>query len=170
MNNAIAIIMGSAVLPDGTPGHAMRRRVAAALKLLDEFNDLGFIPTGGIFQDRPCSEAAAMKTLLLKAGVNSERIILETEAKHTLQNIINSVHIIKKLPLSGSVIVCSDNYHIPRSRTLLYLMGIPTISRPMPSGRKTTGWLRWAYFYGREAVAIPIHIIMLLVLKAFRKA
>ena len=170
MKNAIAIIMGSAVSPEGAPGQAMRRRVGAALALLEEFNDLIFIPTGGIVQGRPCSEAEAMKDLLLKAGVKGENIIPEPEAKHTLQNIINSAHIIRKLPRSSAVIVCSDNYHIPRSRALLYLMGIPTISRPMPSGRKTTGWLRWAYFYCREAVALPIHIIMLLVLKACRKA
>jgi uncharacterized SAM-binding protein YcdF (DUF218 family) len=170
MNNAIAIIMGSAVLPDSTPGEAMRRRVEAALYLIDEINDLIFIPTGGIVQNRPCSEAEAMKDLLIKAGVKSERIILEPEAKNTLQNIINSAHIIRKLPFSSAVIVCSDNYHIPRSRILLQLMGISTTYRPMPSGRKTTGWMRWAYFYCREAVAIPIHIIMLLILKAFRKA
>ena len=169
MKNTIVIIMGSAILPDGSPGAGMRRRVAAALQLREEFNDLIFIPTGGNVQNRPCSEAEAMKGLLINAGVKSDRIILEPEANHTLENIINSARIIKKLPLSGEVIVCSDNYHIFRSRLLLYLMGIPTISRPMPSGRKTTGWRRWAYFYIREAVAIPIHIIMLLVLKAFRK-
>ena len=168
--NTIALIMGSAVSADGTPVQAMRRRVAAALALLDEFNDLIFIPTGGMVQGRPCSEAEAMKDLLLKAGVKGEHIIPEPEAKHTLQNIINSAHIIRKLPRSNAVIVCSDNYHIPRSRALLYLLGIASIYRPMPSGRQTTGRMRWAYFYCREAIAIPIHVIMLLILKAFRKA
>ena len=162
--------MGSSVLPDGTPGVAMRRRVEAALDLIDEFNDLIFIPTGGIFQDRPCSEAEAMKDMLIEAGVKNECIIPEPEAKNTFQNIINSAHIIKKLSFSTDVIVCSDNYHIPRCRALLHLLGVPTISRPMPSGRSVTGWKRWAYFYCREAVAIPIHIIMLLIFKAFRKA
>jgi hypothetical protein len=66
--------------------------------------------------------------------------------------------------------VCSDNYHIPRSRILLHLMGISTICHPMPSGRQTAGWIRWTYFWCREAIAIPVHVSMLLILKALGKA
>jgi uncharacterized SAM-binding protein YcdF (DUF218 family) len=169
-SKTIAIIMGSAVSADGTPGEAMRRRVGAALQLGDEFRNLIFIPTGGAFPNRPCSEADAMKNLLIEAGVDSRNIILETQAKNTLQNIINCAAIIKKMPSPGAVIVCSDNYHIPRSRILMKLMGISTIYRSMPSGRQTTGWMRWTYFYLREAVAIPVNITMLFFLKLFKKA
>jgi uncharacterized SAM-binding protein YcdF (DUF218 family) len=161
--------MGSSVLADGSPGAGMRRRVEAALHLRDEFNDLIFIPTGGISPDRPRSEADAIKDLLLHAGVKSECIIPETKAKNTLQNTINTAHIIRKLPLSSAVIVCSDNYHIPRSRVLLYLMGVSTTSRPMPGGKNTTGWMRWAYYYIREAAAIPFDVIRLLIFKLLKK-
>jgi uncharacterized SAM-binding protein YcdF (DUF218 family) len=169
IHKTIAIIMGSAVSADGTPGEAMRRRVGAALQLRTEFSNLIFIPTGGAFPDRPCSEAEAMKDLLIEAGVAAGNIILENKAQHTLQNITNTAAIIKKMRSYGAVIVCSDNYHIPRSRILLHLMGISTIHHPMPSGRQATGWIRWTYFWCREAIAIPIHVITLLTLKAFRK-
>jgi uncharacterized SAM-binding protein YcdF (DUF218 family) len=169
MKYQIVIIMGSGVLPDGSASRGMRRRVKAALQLREEFNDLIFIPTGGIAPGRPRSEADAMRDLLLQAGVKSECIVPETRAKNTLHNVINSAHIIKKLPLSGAAIVCSVNFHIPRCRMLLYLMGISTTSRPMPAVSRHIGWIRRAYFYCREAVAIPVDIIILLVLKAFRK-
>ena len=162
--------MGSAVSADGTPGEAMRRRVGAALELRDEFRDILFIPTGGIFPARPRTEAAAMKDLLIAAGVSDENIVLEGESKNTLENSINTAAIIKKLPSPKAIIVCSDNYHIPRSRILLHLMGISTTYRSMPSGRQTDGWIRWTYFWCREAIAIPIHLAMLLTLKFFRKA
>ena len=162
--------MGSSVSADGSPGEAMRRRVGAALRLCDEFQDLIFIPTGGIFPDRPCSEAEAMKGLLIEAGIDSRHIILEGESKNTLQNSIYTAAIIKNSAAADTVIVCSDNYHIPRSRILLHLMGISTTYRPMPSGRQTVGWIRWTYFWCREAIAIPIHVITLLILKASRKA
>ena len=166
----IAIIMGSSVSTDGTPGGAMRRRVEAALRLGDEFTNLLFIPTGGVFPDRPCSEAEAIKDLLMEAGIDSQRIILESKSQNTLQNSINTAAIIKNMQTPDAVIVCSDNYHIPRSRILLRLMGISTAYRPMPSGRQSVGWIRWIYFWCREAIAIPIQVIMLLILKAFRKA
>jgi uncharacterized SAM-binding protein YcdF (DUF218 family) len=169
-HKTIAIIMGSAVSADGTPGEAMRRRVDAALQLSDEFRNLIFIPTGGSFPNRPCSEADAMKDLLIEAGVDSRNIIPEIKAQNTLQNITNTAAIIKKMPSPDTVIVCSDNYHIPRSRILLHLIGIPTIYRPMPSGRQITGGIRWAYFYIREAVAMPVNIIMLFFLKLLQKA
>ncbi len=162
--------MGSSVSADGTPGGAMRRRVGAALQLGDEFSNLLYLPTGGIFPDQPCSEAEAMQNLLIEAGIDSQRIILESKSKNTLQNSINTAAIIKNMPAPDTVIVCSDNYHIPRSRILLRLMGISTTYRPMPSGRQAVGWLRWAYFWCREAIAIPIQVIMLLILKALGKA
>lgn len=161
--------MGSAVSEDGTPGEAMRRRVGAALKLGDEFDNLLFIPSGGILPNRPCSEADAMKDLLMEAGIESRHIVLESKSKNTLQNIINTAAIIKKSPAADTVVVCSDNYHIARSRILLHLMGISTTYRPMPSGRQTAGWIRWTYYWCREAVAIATHVIMLLFFKAFRK-
>ena len=165
----IAIIMGSAVLPDGRPGPAMRRRVTAALKLQSEFEDLIFIPSGGIAQNRPCSEAEAMRALLIEAGVDSDRIFLESESKNTLQNVIRSARIIRQFPTTCNVIVCSDIYHILRCRWLLHLMGISTIYRPMPSARNKAGWMRWMYFCVREAVAIPVQVLSLLILKLFHK-
>ena len=169
MNKTFAIIMGAAVLADGRPSSAMRRRVEAALNLRDEFQDLIFIPSGGKVRNPLVSEAEAMRELLIGAGVHSELILPETKAKHTLQNIINSARIIKNYPATGKAIVCSDNYHILRCRLLLYLLGISTIYRPMPSGRKTAGWMRWVRFCIREAAAIPIGVGLLLVAKFLRK-
>jgi uncharacterized SAM-binding protein YcdF (DUF218 family) len=168
MKITIAIIMGSAVLPDGRPGPAMRRRVNTALKLRNEFEDLIFIPSGGIVQNRPCSEAEGMRDLLIEAGVDSERIFMESESKNTLQNVIHSARIIRQLPATRNVIVSSDNYHILRCRLLLHLMGISTLYRPMPGARDEVGWMRWMYFCGREAVAIPVQVFLLLALKLFR--
>jgi uncharacterized SAM-binding protein YcdF (DUF218 family) len=169
MEKTIAIIMGSAVLPDGRPGPTLRRRVNAALKLRNEFEDLIFIPSGGIVKNRPCSEAEGMRALLVESGVDSERIFMESESKDTLQNVIHSACIIRQFPAACNVIVCSDNYHILRCRWLLYLMGISSIYRPMPSARNVVGWMRWIYFCVREAVAIPVQVLLLLILKLFRK-
>ena len=162
--------MGAAVLADGRPSSAMRRRVEAALNLRDEFQNLIFIPTGGKVRNPLFSEAETMRKLLIEAGVNSELILPETKARHTLQNIINSARVIKNYPAAGKAIVCSDSYHILRCRLLLYLAGISTIHRPMPSARKTAGWMRWVRLCLREAAAIPMNAVLLLILKFLRRA
>jgi uncharacterized SAM-binding protein YcdF (DUF218 family) len=169
MEKHIAIIMGSAVLPDGKPSDAMRRRVKAALDLRNEFKDLLFLPTGGNIQRWGRSEADVMKGLLKDAGINNNNTIQETDSKNTLQSITYCARKIKKLPDIVTVVVCSDSFHLPRCRLLLSILGIHSNHRPMPGGRKSLGFTRWAYYCAREAVAIPVDVALLLFFKIIGK-
>jgi len=169
METHIAIIMGSAVSPDGRPSDAMRRRVKAALYLRHEFRNLIFLPTGGNIQRWGRSEASVMHKLLNGAGINDERIIQETDSKNTLQSITYCAQKIKKLPEVVTVIVSSDSFHLPRCRLLLFILGVHSDHRPMPGGRKSLGLARWAFYCVREAVAIPVDAALLLYYKALAK-
>ena len=166
METHIAIIMGSAVLPGGRPSKAMQRRVRAALDLRFEFPSLIFVPTGGNLQRWGHCESDVMTALLKDAGVVNENIIQETDSKDTLQSIAFCAQTIKKLPEVVTVIVCSDSFHLPRCRLLLSILGISSIHRPMPGGKKSLGFIRWTYYCIREAVAIPVDAVLLL-LKRF---
>ncbi len=170
METHIVIIMGSAVSFDGRPSKAMRRRVKAALDLRHEFHNLIFLPTGGNIQRWGRSEASVMHKLLNGAGIDDERIIQETDSKNTLQSITYCAQKIKKLPDVATVIVCSDSFHLSRCRLLLSILGIHSDHRPMPGGRKSLGFTRWAYYCAREAVAIPVDAALLLFFKILGKA
>jgi uncharacterized SAM-binding protein YcdF (DUF218 family) len=167
MKTPIAIIMGSAVLSDGRPSNAMRRRVKAALYLRHEFHNLIFLPTGGNLQRWGRSEADVMKGLLTDAGVGNDSIIQETDSKNTLQSLTYCARKIKKLPDVATVFVCSDSFHLPRCRLLLSILGIHPDYRPMPRGIKSLGLARWSYYCAREAVAIPVDTALLLFFKLF---
>lgn len=169
METHIAIIMGSAVLSDGRPSQAMRRRVKAALDLRSEFSNLVFLPTGGNIQRWGRCEAEVMTGLLKDAGVDSKSTILETNSKNTLQSLSFCARKIKKLPDDVTVIVCSDTFHLARCRLLLSILGIHSSYRPMPGGRRSLGFFRWAYYCAREAVAIPVDTVLLLFLKILGK-
>lgn len=162
METHIAIIMGSAVLPDGRPGKAMQRRVRAALDLHFEFRNLIFLPTGGNLKRWGRCESDVMTALLKDAGVGNENIIQETDSKDTLQSIAFCAQTIKKLPDAVTVVVCSDSFHLPRCRLLLSILGISSIHRPMPGGKKSLGFIRWAYYCIREGFAIPVDAVLLL--------
>ena len=163
METHIAIIMGSAVLPDGRPSKAMQRRVRAALDLRFEFRNLTFLPTGGNIQRWGRRESDVMAELLKNAGVDDENIIQESESKDTLQSISFCAQTLKKLPDLSTVVVCSDSFHLPRCRLLLYILGISSVRRPMPGGKKSLGFIRWACYCMREAVAIPVDAVLLLI-------
>ena len=160
MYNLIAIILGAAVLENGEPSGAMRRRVKGALDLRNNFARIRYILSGGVGEKKLYSEAEVMKNLLKEAGVKESDIILEEYSKNTFESIINCASIIRSLP-QCEVIICSDSYHILRSRLLLKLLGIPTIYKSMPSGFKVNGLIRWSYYYVREFFAIPKDIFLL---------
>ncbi len=78
--DAIIVIFGAAVRPDGKPSQTLRHRVEAAARFGKRFARPLFIPTGGQgrFGD---AEAAVMTRLLREAGF-SEASILQREHRH----------------------------------------------------------------------------------------
>jgi vancomycin permeability regulator SanA len=161
MYDLTVIILGAAVLENGEPSGAMRRRVKAALDLRNNFKKIRYIPSGGVGKDELYSEAGVMKNLLQEAGVKENDIILDESSRNTFESIINCATIIHSLP-RNEVTICSDTYHILRSRLLLRFLGIPTIYKSMPSGLKVNGITRWSYYYVREFLAIPKDLFLLI--------
>ena len=92
---------------------------------------------------------------------NKEAVLLRS----TLASVINCVRIIQSLKAVGRVVICSDTYHQPRCLWLFRLMGMKAESSPIPSGRHSTGLLRWLSFQCREVVAIPADSIYLLLFR-----
>lgn len=161
------VIMGAAVMPDGSPSGAMRRRVAGALAIGQRSPDPFYVATGGVGRWGP-AEAEVMKTELQAHGVPASRIATETASKDTLSSVINCALIIREHGKIDDVFVCSDRYHVPRCRLLFRLLGIPTRSSSMPSGRNANGIVRWLYYYAREVLATPVDTLLLLVYRLTR--
>jgi vancomycin permeability regulator SanA len=156
------VIMGAAVKPDGSPSGAMRRRVEGALALGQSSPDPFYVTTGGVGRWGP-PEADVMKAELQARGVPASRIATETASDDTLSSVVNCARIIREHGKPDGVFVCSDRYHIARCRWLFRLVGIPTRSANMPSGRSANGILRWSYYYAREIFAMPVDTLILLV-------
>jgi vancomycin permeability regulator SanA len=160
----IFVIMGAAVWPEGVPSKAMRRRVQVAVDTARSSQASLFLPTGGLGRHPPV-EAVAMRDLLLEKGIPESRILMESRSRSTLASVINCARIIQSLKAGGRVYICTDTYHQPRCLWLFRLMGIQAKFSPIPSGRSSTGLLRWFYFYCREVAAIPADSIYLLLFR-----
>jgi len=156
------VIMGAAVMPNGNPSGAMRRRVEGALVLGRSSPDPFYVVTGGIGRWGP-AEAEVMKAELQTDGVPEDHIATDAASRDTLSSIVNCTRIIREHGKADAVSVCSDRYHIPRCRWLFWLLGIPTRPANMPSGRSANGILRWCFYYVREAIATPADTVLLLV-------
>ncbi|HEY4044153.1 MAG TPA: YdcF family protein [Rhodopila sp.] len=171
-HDAVIVIFGAAVRPDGRPSQTLRYRVAAAALFGKRFARPLFIATGGRgrFGD---TEAAVMARLLTDAGYPETAIRREETGTDTLSSVRAVVRLVRgQSPVYQSsvcqspIYACTSFYHLPRCLTLLRLAGMPV--RPVPPPRvpaATSVWRRW-YWRLREAPAVPYDALVMLWLRA----
>ena len=148
----IFVVLGAAVWPGGVPSNAMRRRVRGAIASAQTSPNPLFLVTGAVGRNPP-SEARVMRQVLIDSGIASESILLEEASTDTLASVRNCSRIIRALPNVNTVAVCSDRYHIPRTRWLFYLHGVHTKAGQVEDGRTQTKLRKWIYYYLREIPA-----------------
>lgn len=148
----VVIILGAAVLPDGQPSPALRRRIMAGLAWAErQGSQPMFLVTGGV-GDFPPSEADVMAGVLTEHGVEPSRIILEQRAKTTLGSVALCRDMLREYPPSTPVYLCSHRYHLPRASLSFRAAGVEIagIIAAVDDGRET-GLRRWVYQRLREA-------------------
>jgi vancomycin permeability regulator SanA len=160
-NRCVIVIMGAAVWPGGEPSRAMRRRVSGALATAGHCPESLFIVSGAVGKHPP-SEARAMATLLLQAGIPETHIVLDEASADTLQSVLNCMRLIRSVPSPREIIVCSDTYHMPRCRWLFRLCNILAAAGDVKNGRAETPLPRWIFYLLREVLALPWDTFLLL--------
>lgn len=121
--NTVVLTLGAKVEATGAPGKVLRRRLDTTYKMMAEKEDLIAIVSGGKGADEPISEALCMKNYLVEKGISPERIILEDKATNTIENIKNSMEILKGKDY-GALAVVTTNFHLPRAEYLCSRLGV----------------------------------------------
>jgi uncharacterized SAM-binding protein YcdF (DUF218 family) len=138
----------------------MRRRIAGALKAAAGLDDVYFVPSGAVGKYGP-SEASVMRDLLVSAGIDGARIILEDRSSSTVGSAVNCTRIIRHRYAGARVLVCTDLYHHARTRWLFRLAGVAVETPHMPGGFSAIYFRRWLYYIVREVFAIPVDTVWL---------
>jgi vancomycin permeability regulator SanA len=163
------VILGAAVWRDGEPSPALRRRVAAALAAAHDVSEARFLATGGVGRNPP-SEASVMQRLLREAGVAAERITLEEQGTDTLSSIVACVRILAEASDVASVTVCTDAYHVARTRAVFRALGVRTLAAPAHGAADALGTRRHAWALAREALGLPWDVALAIALRISRAA
>ena len=165
--DAIIVIFGAAVRPDGRASQTLRYRVEAAARFGARFARPLFIPTGakGRYGE---AEATVMARQLIDAGFPVESIHTEETGTDTLSSVRAVVQMVRD-GLAGAVkpelYACTSAYHLPRCLLLLRLAGVKARACPPPKvPAATSQWRRW-FWRLRETPALPYDALLMLWLR-----
>lgn len=114
------LVFGAAVHRIDDPGPGIMRRTATAARLVHEGNIERLIFTGGRGAASNESEAAVMRGVAMRKGVDPDVITLEEQATSTWENLVYARPLVADC---SSIVGISDRYHLARIRYLAELQG-----------------------------------------------
>jgi uncharacterized SAM-binding protein YcdF (DUF218 family) len=150
------LILGAAVWPGGVPSTTLARRVNFAAKI---FNAGGYdlvIPSGGL-GDHPPTEAAVMRGLLAASGVPGEKIILDEDAKSTMDTA-QFARRWQAAHADTAIVAVTDAYHKPRTALALWACGVDASVIPVPNATPRSSASQILKMWAREALALPYYL------------
>lgn len=119
----VAIVLGAALWND-QPSPGLRERLDRAYALYKEGKADKLIVTGGLDHNgSKLTEAEGMRRYLMDLGVPSDKLLLETEATSTYENLLFSKSIIDRERMR-SVIIVTHDYHSARAKEIAKYVGI----------------------------------------------
>ena len=145
----VIIVMGAAEYA-GRPSPVLRARLDHALELYRQGLAPRILTTGGAGGDPYYTEGEVSRTYLVKNGVPSETILVESEADSTIESTAIAGEIMRRMNLRSAIVV-SDGYHIFRTKKLLEFRGLQVYGSPRPSEPKGTWREKWLYI--KQAIA-----------------
>lgn len=162
------VIFGAAVRADGTASGSLRRRCENAVRHGGAGQDGPlYLPSGGVGRHGP-AEALVMRDILLQLHVPAPRVLLECEARDTLQSVRLCSRMLRRRGDIGRVLVSTSSYHRLRCALLFRLAGFDCEALPTASDRPHLGWAKWLRYVIKELMATPWDAALLL-LHRFRR-
>ncbi|GDX79304.1 hypothetical protein LBMAG42_11150 [Deltaproteobacteria bacterium] len=129
------IVLGAAVLPNGQPSGSLLARATAGAALFHEGRAPLVVATGAHHQGPP-GEAVVAREILLRAGVPSDRILIEEKSRNTHGNFLFARGLI---PEAVRVYVVTEPFHLARALILARKLGF---AEPLPWPVLSPAWGR----------------------------
>ena len=148
------LILGGPLQGD-KPSELLYERIKTAAAYLKEHPQMQAVCSGGIKgKHQRLSEAQIMKNALLELGIEEQRIILEEQAKTTLQNFRFTKQLLGE---DAKVIYVTSEFHIWRSTFIMDKAGVRYIPLPAPNGEHSLGFrIREQFLKGLVKIGIII--------------
>ncbi len=147
----VAVVLGSAVLPNGAPSPRLAARLSAAIQLY-RANLVPLIMVSGGRGASGYDEAAIMRQTLRRAGIPEAAILVDSDGTNTRATADHAALVMHARHLARVMIV-TQYFHIPRCIVAFRQAGETNVSTAWP---RFFEW-RDLYSISRELVALPIY-------------
>ncbi len=144
----VILILGAAEYR-GKPSPVLRGRLDHGLELYRSKKAPLILTTGGAGGDPVFTEGEVGRDYLVRQGVPSEAILVESEGETTVHSIAAAGEIMRRMSLKSCIVV-SDGYHIYRTKKMLEKLGFQVYGSPRPETPRSEGRQNWLYI--RQAV------------------
>lgn len=147
--NVPVIVLGAQVYSEEKMGVSLTGRINAAYDYLLDNPQSSCIVTGGQGGDEPCPEALTEKNVLVKMGIDEERIFLEDRSHNTRENLVFAKEIAEEQGLGEEVAIVTQGFHMYRAIQLAKAAGFTPYSLVAE-----TDPLLFPEYYGRELLSL----------------
>ncbi|MBC7924059.1 MAG: YdcF family protein [Bryobacteraceae bacterium] len=154
----VIVIMGAAEYR-GKPSPVLKARIDHALTLWRRKLAPRILTTGGAGGDPVYTEGEVARNYLVRQGVPSEAILVESEGESTWQSTAIAAEIMRRMNMHSCILV-SDAYHIFRAKKMLEFRGMNVYGSPrrdeLSDWKEKRLFLRQAVGYGLWQIGITI--------------
>lgn len=147
----VAVVLGNAVSPDGSPSPRLAARLDAAVTVWVDRRVGAIIVSGGVDRNGT-DEAAAMRRYLIARGVPDAAIVVDPHGVTTWETARNTAAIMRTRNWRTAMVI-SQYFHVPRTRLALARFGIADARSAHPS------YVEWRDLYSiaREVIGYPAY-------------
>lgn len=143
------VVLGAQTHGD-RPSRTLRERLDLAYDYLMEHPDAVCFVTGGQGRDETCTEAYVMHRYLLEKGVDESRVVMESAARNTRENLIFSRELAQQMDVNTeSVLIITSEFHLCRAKYIAGTLNMPAYGL----GSTTTPWVLKICYELREVFA-----------------
>jgi len=128
------ILLGGGVRKDGTLPKSVKYRAEATAGYLQKHSDVMVVVSGGKRPYQLQAEAPALKAYLVGEGIEENRILVDSKALDTIQNLENSASLLAEFNnctvadiLESNVVLVSSRFHIARAERIARRMGFKKV-------------------------------------------
>lgn len=143
------VVLGAQIHGD-QPSLTLKKRLDRAYEYLTEHPEASVFVSGGQGPDEQQTEASVMSAYLTARGIDSSRIVEETEASDTRENLLFSAALAEKRGIdTGSVLIITSDFHMPRAKYIAGKLGMT----PYGLTSDTWPWILKVNYQLREVFA-----------------